>query len=207
MMHVWFVPVPGGPTAIDASDAQIVRAAAGATFVAGKIDAIAANPDVWAKTVFILSYDENDGMFDHVTPPTPPAGTAGEFVSKTSNTGVDGGGLPVGLGFRVPAIIVSPWTTGGYVFSQTSDHTSQLRFLERLTGVIESNISAWRRETVGDLTGAFRFNDPSEAPALPDTNGQFNLAQFEVSQFQLPSIPGAQQAVPRQEPGHRRHVG
>jgi len=128
-------------------------------------------------------------MFDHRLPPTPPAGTAGEFVSKTSNTGVNGGGLPVGLGFRVPAIIVSPWTTGGYVFSETSDHTSQLRFLERLTGVVETNISDWRRETVGDLTGAFRFNDPSDAPALPDTNGQFNLAQFEVSQFQLPPIP------------------
>jgi phospholipase C len=197
----WILP----PAGFDEHPAALP--AAGATFVAGKIDAVAANPDVWAKTVFILSYDENDGMFDHVTPPTPPAGTAGEFVFKTSNTGVDGGGLPVGLGFRVPAIIVSPWTTGGYVFSETSDHTSQLRFLERLTGVIETNISDWRRGAVGDLTGAFRFSDPSGAPALPDTNGQFNLAQFEVSQFQLPAIPGAQQTVPHQEPGHRRHVG
>ena len=55
--------------------------AAGADFVASKIDAIASNPDVWAKTVFILNYDENDGLFDHVPPPTPPAGTAGEFVA------------------------------------------------------------------------------------------------------------------------------
>ena len=45
--------------------------AAGADFIASKIDAIAANPDVWAKTVFILNYDENDGLFDHVPPPTP----------------------------------------------------------------------------------------------------------------------------------------
>lgn len=65
----------------------------------------------------------------------------GRFVTKTSSTGVDGGGLPVGLGFRVPCIIVSPWTTGGYVFSETSDHTSQLRLLERITGVKETNIS------------------------------------------------------------------
>ncbi len=41
----------------------------GAAFVASKIDAIAANPDVWAKTVFILNYDENDGLFDHVPRP------------------------------------------------------------------------------------------------------------------------------------------
>jgi phospholipase C len=48
--------------------------AAGAAYVASKIDAIAANPDVWNKTLFILNYDENDGLFDHVVPPTPPAG-------------------------------------------------------------------------------------------------------------------------------------
>ena len=100
-----------------------------------------------------------------------------------------------------------PWTTGGYVFSETSDHTSQLRFLERLTGVTETSISDWRRSAVGDLTGAFRFSDAAGAPPLPDTTGQYNLAQYEVSQFPLPSIPGAQQTVPSQEPGHRRHVG
>jgi phospholipase C len=69
---------------------------AGATFVASKIDAIAANPDVWAKTVFILSYDENDGMFDHVLPQTPPAGTPDEFVFKTSPTGPTGWRRPSG---------------------------------------------------------------------------------------------------------------
>src|SRR5262249_41523474 len=53
----------------------------GAAFVASKIDAIAANPDVWAKTLFILNYDENDGLFDHVAPPSPAMGTPQEFVS------------------------------------------------------------------------------------------------------------------------------
>src|SRR3546814_16121125 len=63
-------------------------------------ESIAANPDVWAKTAFILCYDENDGLFDHVPPPVPPTGTPGEFV----------GGLPIGGGFRVPCIVISPWT-------------------------------------------------------------------------------------------------
>ena len=119
--------------------------AAGADFVASKIDAIAANPDVWAKTVFILNYDENDGIFDHVVPPTAPAGTAGEYVD----------GVPIGGGFRVPCIIVSPWTQGGWIASETFDHTSVLRFLERLTGVTIPNITPWRRATFGDLTSAF----------------------------------------------------
>ena len=88
-------------------------------------NAIAANPEVWAKTAFILNYDENDGIFDHVAPPVPPPGTPGEFVE----------GLPIGGGFRVPCIIVSPWTAGGWVCSQPFDHTSVLQFLEKFTGV------------------------------------------------------------------------
>jgi phospholipase C len=171
------------------------------------VDAIAANPEVWAKTVFILSYDENDGMFDHVVPPTPPAGTADEFVTKTSPTGVDGGGLPVGLGFRVPCIIVSPWTVGGWVCSEVSDHTSQLRLLELVTGVKETNISAWRRKNVGDLTSAFRFTDTKKkTPALPDTNGEYNLSQYTASQFPLPKVPTSGMSVPKQEPGTRPHI-
>lgn len=197
----WILP-PGG---FDEHPAALPSA--GATFVASKIEAIAANPDVWAKTVFILSYDENDGMFDHVIPPTPPKGTPDEFVFKTSPTGVAGGGLPVGLGFRVPAIIVSPWTVGGWVCSETFDHTSQLRLLERITGVIETNISDWRRRTVGDLTSAFRFHDATkQAPTLPDTNREYNLGQFEASQLPMPAVPTTHQQMPHQEPGKRRRV-
>src|SRR5580658_6709270 len=82
----------------------------GADYIKSKVDAIAANPDVWAKTVFILIYDENDGYFDHVAPPTAPANTTGEYItSPTSEKDAPG---PIGLGFRVPCIIVSPWTVG-----------------------------------------------------------------------------------------------
>ncbi|HVX47567.1 MAG TPA: alkaline phosphatase family protein [Mycobacteriales bacterium] len=181
--------------------------AAGATYIASKIDAIAANPDVWAKTAFILTYDENDGLFDHVAPPTPPAGTAQEFVTKTSPAGTPGGGLPVGPGFRVPTIIVSPWTVGGWVCSEPADHTSILRLLERITGVQEPNISAYRRQTLGDLTSAFRFGRTEpEAPTLPDTTGQYNLAQYEAANLPLPQAPTSNQHPPRQEPGRRPHT-
>ncbi len=180
---------------------------AGAAFVASKIDAIAANPEVWAKTVFILVYDENDGLFDHVPPPTPPAGTADEFVTKSSPAGTPGSGLPVGPGFRVPGIIVSPWTAGGWVCSEPFDHTSCLRFLEQVTGVEAPNISAFRRRTLGDLTAAFRFNDgAARPPVLPDTSGPLTLAQYEVSQFALPPFPGASQTPPVQQPGRRPRV-
>ncbi|WP_225844580.1 alkaline phosphatase family protein [Streptomyces sp. HPF1205] len=171
--------------------------AAGADFVAQKLEAIAANPDVWAKTAFILNYDENDGLFDHVPPPTAPAGTAAEYVN----------GLPIGAGFRVPAIIVSPWTVGGYVASEAFDHTSPLRFLEHVTGVKETNISAWRRSTFGDLTSVFRFTDTQPAPRLPtDTAQQLAEAQQEVATLPKPTLPGADQSLPVQEPGSRPHV-
>jgi phospholipase C len=180
----------------------------GAAFVASKIDAIAANPDVWAKTVFILDYDENDGLFDHVIPPTPPAGTANEFVTKTSPGGTPGGNLPVGAGFRVPCIVVSPWTAGGWVCSETFDHTSVLRFLEKFTGVKESNISAWRRQTFGDLTSAFRFADgAAKPPVLPDTAGPLTYAQYTSTALPKPTLPGAVQVPPNQEKGNRKQVG
>jgi len=169
----------------------------GAAFVASKIDAIAANPDVWAKTVFILNYDENDGLFDHVVPPTPPEGTAHEFVN----------GLPIGGGFRVPCIIVSPWTAGGWVCSQTFDHTSVLQFLESLTGVRETNVTDWRRKTFGDLTAAFRFGgELAKPPVLADTQGPLVVARYGANTLPKPPIPEGDQQMPRQEKGTRKRV-
>ena len=167
----------------------------GAAFVASKIDAIAANPDVWRKTVFILNYDENDGIFDHVAPPVPPAGTPHEFV----------GGLPIGGGFRVPCIVVSPWTAGGWVCSQQFDHTSVLQFLEEFTGVREINIGEWRRRTFGSLSSALRFqNAGASAPVLPDTSGPLRLAKYESAMLPKPVLPGENQELPKQEKARRR---
>ena len=169
--------------------------AAGAEYIASKINAIAANPDVWAKTLFILTYDENDGYFDHVPPPVPPAGTADEFV----------GGVPIGPGFRVPCTIVSPWTAGGYVSSETMDHTSLIRILERVFGVREPNISAWRRKTMGDMTGALRFDRrPARFPAgnrqlqTATTVRELLTAQAEVAKNPAPQPPSGSQTPPSQ---------
>ncbi|MBY8880785.1 alkaline phosphatase family protein [Actinacidiphila acidipaludis] len=172
--------------------------AAGADFVARKLEAIASNPEVWAKTAFILNYDENDGLFDHVVPPTAPAGTADEYVRN----------LPVGAGFRVPAIVISPWTAGGWVASEAFDHTSPLRFLEAVTGVREPNVSAWRRSTFGDMTSVFRFRQPARtSPSLPaDTAGQLAQAEENVARLPRPVLPGAEQVPPQQEQGHRPQV-
>jgi phospholipase C len=182
---------------VEASEHPAQMPAAGAAFIASKLDAVAANPDVWAKTVFILNYDENDGLFDHVPPPVPPTGTPHEFID----------GLPIGGGFRVPCILISPWTAGGWVCSQPFDHTSVLQFLERFTGVRETNITDWRRKTFGDLTAAFRFDQArAEPPVVPDTGAMLHMANYSARNLALPPIPGAEQAMPVQEQGTRRQI-
>jgi phospholipase C len=181
--------------------------AAGADYVASKVNAIAANPDVWAKTVFILIYDENDGYFDHVVPPTAPAGTPGEYITAPG-TGKAETTVPIGLGFRVPCIIVSPWTVGGFVCHDTFDHTSVTRLLERVTGVHNPSITAWRRKTVGDFSTALGMFPSRRFARLPDTKRDLERAEEEVLQFKLPPYPGTNQPFPVQPPGSKpvRHT-
>ncbi len=153
----------------------------GAWYVSEVLDILTQNPEVWKKTIFILAYDENDGYFDHVPPFVAPHSQQKETgkVSKGIDTRVDfvtleqekeRKGFPepfsressIGLGFRVPLVIASPWSKGGYVNSEVFDHTSTLQFLEHFlskkTGkkISEPNISDWRRTVCGDLTSVFR---------------------------------------------------
>ncbi|WP_052409854.1 phospholipase C [Paraburkholderia oxyphila] len=153
--------------------------AAGANYVAGKISALMQSA-YWDDTVFILTYDENDGNFDHMVPPTAPPGTLNEWISpqQASAAGMPLGG-PIGPGFRVPCIIISPWTVGGRVCQTQFDHTSILRFIYQVVslapGVVPSavrpqNISTYRWTQLGDLTDAFDFSNhvaAADVPALP----------------------------------------
>jgi phospholipase C len=104
---------------------------------------------------------------------TPPLGTAGEYVTAPAvpdPTVVGSPPIPgpIGLGFRVPMLIISPFSRGGFVSSELFDHTSVLRFLETRFGAEVPNLSAWRRATVGDLTSALNFKAPDHSlPNLP----------------------------------------
>jgi phospholipase C len=147
-------------------------AAFGAIGIIQVLDILTSNPALWEKTALIVSYDENGGFFDHVPPPVAPPGTPGEYVTVPLGGVEESDGIagPIGLGFRVPSMVISPFTRGGLVASETFDHTSQLRLVERRFGAPVPNLSAWRRQAVGDLTSAFDFADaPKDArPKLPD---------------------------------------
>ncbi|NYF80028.1 phosphocholine-specific phospholipase C [Granulicella arctica] len=194
----------------------------GAYFVSLVLEALTSNPEVWSKTVFFINYDENDGLFDHVVPPMPPSSQARNAHGMVSDDlleslqdelldldqypheknpiipGADPGGLqPIGLGPRVPMLIVSPWTTGGWVCSQVFDHTSVLQFLEARFGVAEPNITKWRRSVCGDLTSAFNFANPVTSPST-----SFRVPKPVRSRHEPYQVP-AMQVMPSQEPGTR----
>jgi phospholipase C len=141
----------------------------GMWFVQEVLDNLASNKKLWAKTALFLMYDENDGWFDHVVPPTAPKGTAGEYLTA-KNISIETNGIrgPLGLGVRVPMIAISPFSRGGHIASELFDHTSQLQFLEERFGIKVPNISKWRRHKVGDLTSTlFKAKHDASMPKLP----------------------------------------
>ena len=145
----------------------------GAHFSNEVIETLEGNPELWKSTLLVMTFDENDGYFDHVLPPFAEPGTTGEYSGST----------PIGYGARVPGILVSPWTRGGWVSGETFDHTSILRFLETWTTAIgtpalSTTITAWRRGISGDLTSAMDFAHPVvDTPSLPDTEALVQIAR------------------------------
>ncbi|MDF5827062.1 alkaline phosphatase family protein [Pseudomonas aeruginosa] len=83
------------------------------------------NPEVWARTVFILNYDEGDGFYDHASAPVPLGRMASAFPRSAPPARSSTQRLPIGLGHRNPADRRSrPWSKGGKVSAEVFDHTS-----------------------------------------------------------------------------------
>jgi phospholipase C len=184
------------------SEHPVTAPSNGAYFLNALLNALNADPEVFNSTLVVVNYDENDGQFDHVPPPVPAPGEFDEFVDSGTLTayGVNGP-LPVGFGFRVPLILISPWTRGGWVTSEVSDHTSVLQFLEKWTTALGKpaicpNISPWRRQVAGDLVNAFDFSSP--VYGLPPLPAPSRLVP-EVEYTPLPD----RNVMPTQEPGVR----
>jgi phospholipase C len=179
------------------------------------LSALTSNPGLWARSALLLTWDENGGFFDHVAPPTPPPDTRGEYITvanlPAAAQGVRG---PIGLGFRVPLLVVSPFSRGGFVCSDVFDHTSILRFLETRFGAEVPNLSAWRRSVTGDLTSALNLLAAPDrsVPALPAvspadsrvTGGNCAIEPATLGGAPLPPYPVPPNSMPRQEPGRPR---
>lgn len=198
--------------------------AQGGWYMQEVLAALVANPEVWGRCVLIITFDENDGYFDHMPPPAPPSPDAGgapagkstcdlsaEYFTHQSPPGSRGqpvpDGRPYGLGPRVPMFVVSPWSRGGWVNSQVFDHTSMIRFIERRFGVAEPNISAWRRAVAGDLVSAFNFANPDDGSAPPAVIlSKEDVDSLRAQQERLSPIAPPDEGVqrpPDQAPGTR----
>ena len=205
----------------------------GSWYLSEAMDILTKNPEVWKKTIFILAYDENDGYFDHVPPFVAPD-------SRNPATGKASGGIDtsvehvrleqdspgsIGLGYRVPLVIASPWSRGGFVNSQVFDHTSSVQFLEDFLSkkfgkkIEEPNISQWRRTVCGDLSSVFRPDNGEKINPLPflakdpfiesvhkakfknPPNNYKNLIKEEIEQIN--SNASSSPFMPKQEKGIR----
>ena len=214
-------------------------AARGGEFTQRVLEALIANPETWSSTAFFLTFDENDGLFDHVPPPAIPSynkdGTpagkstvdvAGMYFADDGKPyrddrlarhfgkpvsyplldprdTISGSLRPWGMGPRVPMYVISPWSRGGWVDSQVFDHTSVGQFIEKRFGVHVPAISPWARAVSGDLTSAFDFSNPNDAPfpRLPDMK---SFAAVEEASKRLPTASPPTQPEPLyQEPGVR----
>ncbi|MES2625966.1 MAG: phospholipase C, phosphocholine-specific [Pseudomonadota bacterium] len=194
----------------------------GGHFTEQVLNALTTNLEVWSKAALFLTFDENDGLFDHVPPPAVPsynldgsmAGKStlkldGEYFSDPERKHLDpddhtsGNLRPFGLSARVPMYVVSPWSKGGWVASEVFDHTSISMFMEQRFDIEVPNVSPWHRAVCGDLTSAFDFTagrDPKPA-ALPDTS---NYLALETQQLTMPAyvVPQTHQTL-FQESGTR----
>ncbi len=185
----------------------------GAWYISQFIDILVSNPDLWSKTALFVTYDEEGGFFDHEVPPTPPPSSLyGKSTVLTTNEIFPGDHShpsgPYGLGMRVPMIVVSPWSKGGWVNSEVFDHTSLIRFIEARFGraagglLEETNITPWRRAVVGDLTSAFDFEKANAGRVMLPGTESFKPTSF-VFYPDFNVVPPANQMLPKQEPGVR----
>jgi phospholipase C len=189
----------------------------GAWYVSEVMDILTENPEIWKKTIFVLTYDENDGLFDHVPPFNPPYHPGRGKVSQGIDVSVEhvskelemkykpeeqSRDNSIGLGFRVPMVIASPWSRGGYVNSEVFDHTSSLQFLEKFLEaksgrkIVETNISAWRRTVCGDLTSTFRPWNGEKIPLPVFLDKDAVLESIHNAKFR--GLPVFQQLTPEE---------
>ncbi len=211
----------------------------GSWYISEVMDILTKKPEVWQKTIFILCYDENDGYFDHVPPfvaPNPNDPNTG-LVSKGIDAGLEFVTLEqdkrtkhapkessIGLGYRVPLVIASPWSRGGAVNSQVFDHTSIVQFMENFLNtkfgksIKETNITEWRRTVCGDLSSVFKpYHGEKITAPLVVTRNEFvediHKAQFKKDPFGFKKLDKTEieemnknalhELMPKQEKGTR----
>jgi phospholipase C len=146
------------PNFISGSEENPQDIAHGEAFVAQVVNAVMSSPN-WPSTLLVWNFDEHGGYYDHVPPPAaiPPDAIAPLVLAgESSYNGF------AQYGFRVPAVVISPFAKPNFVSSVVHDHTSILAMVER-----KWNLPAltYRDANANDLSDLV---DLSTAPSFPE---------------------------------------
>jgi phospholipase C len=161
------------------SDAQISEA-----MVADAVNAIASSP-YWPHSAIIITYDETDGLYDHVPP-------------RIRTFGPDG--MPLAGGPRIPAIIVSPFSAAHAVAHDYSEHSSVIRFIDRLFGLIplaQLPDEQRGRELGRAQAATFHQDGLGPADALPEIGDLSAAFDDDRLRGAAPPLPASYATIPR----------
>ncbi len=114
--------------------------------------AVTSSPN-WPHTLLIINFDEWGGFFDHVPPPTAPIPPADQLAGNQDGR----------LGFRTPALLISPWSRRGCVSHIQFDHTSVLKLIEWRWGLTPLTV---RDASANNLAYALDFEQPNNAAPI-----------------------------------------
>jgi phospholipase C len=142
-----FLDEPSGTSSDDHPHADIRR---GEVFLDLIYSAVTLGP-AFRNTVLVINFDEWGGFFDHVPPPTAPIPEADRLVGNEDGR----------LGFRTPALVVSPWARPGFVSHTQFDHTSVLKLIEWRFGLEPLSV---RDQSANNLALALDFTHRTRAP-------------------------------------------
>jgi phospholipase C len=133
----------------------------GQLLISAVYNALAKSPQ-WENCMLVVTYDENGGFFDHVSPPT----TTDDSLAKFNVDGFEQ------MGFRVPTLIAGPYVKQNYVSHTVYDHTSALKHLQNAFGLETLNV---RMDAANDFSDAIDMerlaaNNPAPPVTLPEIN-------------------------------------
>jgi phospholipase C len=187
--EVIFIEAASGASALDEHPGNNIQK--GAAYVQSIISALM-NSDAWQDSVFILTYDEEGGLYDHVPPitvPVPDAYSQGQCpdpnngsygycitgpdaVNFTAPTPSNGGYDMFNLsGLRLPLIVISPYVKPNYVSHTPRDYTAILAFIEKTFNVppLTNRDKYWLNN--GDMSDFFDFSTPALLSPPNSTGG------------------------------------
>lgn len=146
----------------------------GEAFLNSIYQAVTSSPN-WPNTVMVITYDEWGGFFDHVPPAIAPIPSADAAIGSDGRRG-----------FRVPTVVISPWSPRGQVSHDLFDHTSILKMIEWRWSLRPLTV---RDSNANNLAQALDFATPNfNAPVFNVPSGPFGAlcAPVNADQLQVP---------------------